>query len=252
MNRILYIDDNIINLNIFKEKFSDVFDITVSINPVNVFNLLEGQKFDAILLDIHMPDRDGFQVLKEISESRFSNIPVLMYTSDELQVIRYKALASQAADIIYRTLTDKEIELRIFNKINLFAKRNVEDKHLTLGSLRLNLETLEAFHQELNLNLTPIEFKILSTLIKSYPEKISRDVMVKKAWNQNNVLDRTVNTHLTNLRNKLPKLEFIIESPRATGIILKKVTPKENTEPTPIQPIKHEPILRRAYNEISN
>jgi DNA-binding response OmpR family regulator len=222
MNRLLYIDDSVTNLQIFKEKFSNTFDITISSSSRNVFNLLEGQKYDVILLDIHMPDRDGFQVLKEISESRFSNIPVIMYTSDELQIIRYQALASPASDIIYRTLSDREIELRILNKINLFSKRNNEQKHLTLDSLKLNIETLEAFHHDVNLNLTPIEFKILTALIKNFPEKITRETMVKKAWNQENVLDRTVNTHLTNLRNKLPKLEFTIESPRGTGIVLKK------------------------------
>lgn len=223
MKRLLYIDDNATNLNIFSEKFSQVFDITTSNSPMNVFNLLEAQKFDVILLDIHMPDRDGFEVLKEISESRFSSIPVIMYTSDELQLIRYQALASAASDIIYRTLSDKEIELRILNKIKLFAKKNEEEKHLNLGQLKLNLETLEAFHEEENLNLTPIEFKILASLIKNFPEKITRETMMKKAWNQDNVLDRTVNTHLTNLRNKLPKEKFTIESPRGTGIVLKKL-----------------------------
>lgn len=222
INRLLYIDDSHINLSIFKEKFSGTFDIVTSTDPMSIFNLLEGQKFDAIILDVHMPERDGFAVLKEISESRFSTIPVLMYTSDEIQVVRYQALASQASDIIYRTLSDKEIELRILNKINLFSKRNDEEKYLNLGTLRLNLETLEAFHKEINLNLTPIEFKILTALVKNFPEKISREVMVKKAWNQENVLDRTVNTHLTNLRNKLPKKEFSVESPRGTGIVLKK------------------------------
>lgn len=233
MNRVLYIDDSATNLKIFEEKFSKTFDITVSTCPKNIFNILEGKKYDAILLDIHMPDRDGFQVLKEISESRFSSIPVIMYTSDELQVIRYQALASKACDIIYRTLTDKEIELRILNKINLFAKKNNEEKHLTLGSLKLNIETLEAFHHDINLNLTPIEFKILAALINNYPEKISRETMIKKAWNQDNVFDRTVNTHLTNLRNKIPKEDFLIESPRGVGILIKKIE-KEN-EPLPVK-----------------
>lgn len=229
MKSILYIDDSESNLFLFKEKFSHVFDITISTTPADVFNLLEGKKFDAILLDIHMPDHDGFQVLKELNQSRFSTIPVIMYTSDELQVIRYRALASTASDIIYRTLDDKEIELRILNKISLFSKRNEEEKHLNFESLHLNLETLEAFDHQVNLNLTPIEFKILATLIKNYPEKVTRQTMMKKAWNLENVIDRTVNTHLTNLRNKLPKDKFIIESPRGTGIVLKK-----NSEMTPI------------------
>jgi DNA-binding response OmpR family regulator len=153
---------------------------------------------------------------------------VIMYTSDELQAIRYQALAALASDILYRTLTDEEIKLRIMNKIILFSKINEDEKHLTLSYLNLNLETLEAFHHDKNLNLTPIEFKILAALIKSFPEKISREVMMKKAWNQDNVVDRTVNTHLTNLRNKLPKDEFTIESPRGTGLILKKITEDKN------------------------
>lgn len=228
MKHILYIDDNTTNLNIFEEKFSAFFEITVSSNPLGIFNLLEAQKFDGILLDIHMPERDGFQVLKEITESRFSLIPVFMYTSDELQAIRFKALASSACDIIYRTLSDEEIRLRIENKINLFSKRNGEEIHLSLGPLGLNMETLEAFHNARNLNLTPIEFKILASLVKNYPEKISRETMIKKAWNSENVLDRTVNTHLTNLRNKLPREEFQIDSPRGTGIVLRKNTERSS------------------------
>ncbi|MBP9682202.1 MAG: response regulator transcription factor [Bacteriovorax sp.] len=223
MNNILYIDDNAINLSNFKDTFVNDFCVTTSQCPLSVFNLLESQKYDAILLDIHMPERDGFEVLKEISESRFSSIPALMFTSDELQAIRYRALATRACDIIYRTLSNEEIKLRILNKIQLFSKKTEEEKHLKLGSLSLNLETLEAFHQTKNLNLTPIEFKMLSALIKNYPEKISREALIKKAWNAEMVLDRTVNTHLTNLRHKIPKEEFVIESPRGTGIVLKKV-----------------------------
>lgn len=232
MKHVLYIDDNEANLAVFKENFSKYFEITTSDCPLNIFNLLEARTFDIILLDIHMPERDGFQVLKEINESRFSNIPVIMFTSDELQMVRYKALASEACDIIYRTLSDEEIRLRIVNKINLFSKGKTEKKHLALGQLSLNLETLEAFHQSVNLNLTPIEFKILAALIKSYPQKISRETMVKKAWNTNNVQDRTVNTHLTNLRNKLPRDEFVIESPRGTGIVLKKIQDSEDDDNT--------------------
>jgi CheY-like chemotaxis protein len=123
MNKILYIDDNATNLSMFKEKYSAFFEITTTSDPLALFNLLEGQKFDLVLLDIHMPVLDGFELLKEISESRFSFIPVIMYTSDELQAIRFKALASHASDILYRTLTDEEIRLRIQNKINLFSKR---------------------------------------------------------------------------------------------------------------------------------
>ena len=89
----------------------------------------------------------------------------------------------------------------------------------------MNLETLEAFHLNKNLELTPIEFKILAALINNFPEKISRESLMLKAWNQINVLDRTINTHLSNLRNKLPKKEFAIESPRGTGIVITKSTP---------------------------
>lgn len=114
--------------------------------PQSILNLLEAENFDAILLDIHMPERDGFEVLNDISESRFSSIPVFMYTSDEFQAIRYQALNSSASDILYRTLPDKEIELRILNKINIFSKYTEVKRHLNFGNLRLNLESLEAFY----------------------------------------------------------------------------------------------------------
>lgn len=230
MKNLLYIDDNDTNLCIFVEKFSHVFNVTTSDDPSAVLNLLQGQNFDAILLDIHMPVRNGFEVLNEINESCFSSIPVFMYTSDEFQAIRYQALASSASDILYRTLPDKEIELRILNKINIFSKYCEPKKHLAFGNLKLNLDTLEAFHQGINLKLTPIEFKILATLVQNYPEKITRETLAQRAWNSESVFNRTINAHTTNLRNKLPRDEIIIESPRGSGIILRKI--KQNFIPT--------------------
>ena len=95
-------------------------------------------------------------------------------------------------------------------------------KHLSFGNLRLNLESLEVFHQSVNLKLTPIEFKILAALVNNYPENISRENLIQTAWNSEIVLDRTVNTHLTNLRSKLPKNELSIECCRGTGILLRR------------------------------
>ncbi len=225
MKKILYIDDNQINLDIFSEQFSHIFNVVVSTSPNNMFELLEQTKFDAILLDIHMPERNGFEVLKDIMNSAYAKIPVFFYTTDELQVLRYQALESLASDILYRTLPEKEIELRILNKINLSTKQEVVEKHLNLFSLKLNTETMEAFCNEVNLNLTLIEFKILASLMRCFPDPLPKDVMINKAWSVDTVQDRTVNTHLTNLRNKLPRDEFSLESLRGNGIVLKRKGP---------------------------
>ncbi len=223
MYKVLYIDDNQSNLDVFREMFNFCFSITTLRSPQKLFQYLESESFDLILLDIHMPDKNGFDVLNELSESSFSHIPVIFYTTDELQMLRYQALQTNACDVIYRSQSPKEIELRIINKIKIFAKKSSEEKFLSLSQLQLNLETSEAFYKNENLNLTPIEFKILVCLMKSYPEKIARDHMIKKAWSIENVNDRTVNTHLTNLRNKLPREEFTIESPRGSGVVLRKL-----------------------------
>jgi DNA-binding response OmpR family regulator len=223
MRKILYIDNCSINTASFEKAFSKHFAITYLSHPIGIFNLLEGHSFDAILLEIHFSNKDAFELITEISQSRFSHIPILIFTSDELLGTRLKALATAASDIIYRTYSEEEIRLRILNKINLFSQRVEKKKHLNLDSLGLNLETLEAFHKTSNLNLTPIEFKILSTLVQNFPEKISRDTLVKQAWSSENVLDRTVNTHLSNLRSKLPKAEFEIESLRGNGVMIKKI-----------------------------
>lgn len=224
MKKILYVDDNQSNLDDFCEHFQNVFEIVTTTNPLEMFKHLESQRFDAILLDIHMPDRNGFELLNDISNSAFANIPVLFYTTDELQLMRYEALKSKAMDIIYRTQTSKEVELRILNKINLVDQINSNENFIKIPPLVLNLETQEAFCSEKNLGLTPIEFKILVSLAKNYPEMITREQMIRKAWNLDAVQDRTVNTHVTNLRNKLPKNEFSIESMRGTGLALKKTT----------------------------
>ena len=117
IKKILYVDDCVDNLVIFTRNFAHIFEIVTSSDSISIFNLLEGQKFDAILLDIHMPFKNGFQLLSEISESQFSIIPLILITSDEQDLTRYQALSTKACDIIYRSMPDKEIELRILNKI---------------------------------------------------------------------------------------------------------------------------------------
>jgi DNA-binding response OmpR family regulator len=223
MYKVLYVDDNQSNLDIFVEQFSSCFKITVLDSSQKIFQYLESENFDIVLLDIHMPEKNGFDILNELSESSFSHIPVIFYTTDELQMLRYQALQTSACDVIYRSHTPKEIELRIINKIKLFAKKSAEEKFFSISMLQVNLETSEAFYKHENLNLTPIEFRILVCLMKAYPEKIARESMIKKAWSIDNVNDRTVNTHLTNLRNKLPREEFTIESPRGAGVVLRKL-----------------------------
>lgn len=89
----------------------------------------------------------------------------------------------------------------------------------------------------MSLKLTPIEFKIFVTLVKNYPKKVSRKNLVQKAWNTETVFDRTVNTHLTNLRSKLPKDELIIECPRGSGIVLRKIVMATTPKMNPPQPI---------------
>ena len=224
IKKILYIDDNIDNLVIFTRNFSHLFEIVTATDSSDIFNLLESQKFNAILIDIHMPCKNGFQILNELSESRFAIIPFILITSDELKLTRYQALATKACDIIYRSMPNEEIELRILNKIKNSSQQNESKKHLSFFNLQINLETLEAFHLNKNLNLTLTEFKILVALINNFPEKISRESLMLKTWNQTTIQDRTINTHLSNLRNKLPKKEFTIDSPRGTGVVISKST----------------------------
>lgn len=214
MNQILIIDDNLQQLDFLKNQLCDVFKIETFSNPIDALNMCKRNSFDAIVVDLHMPIINGVDFIKQFRtfNQEFKNIFIL--SSDNSQNAKISALNLGAIDFLWPEMSREEIILRIKNQI-------INSNHiLTYKNIKIDLKNLIVFINQEKIDTTLIEFKLLKSLT-SYPNQvISRDDLKNSVWPGMVVLDKTLNTHLTNIRSKLANTNIEIKSVKNEGIIL--------------------------------
>ncbi|MFY7994030.1 MAG: response regulator transcription factor [Bacteriovoracaceae bacterium] len=217
--RLAVFDDEQENILTFKQDFSQDFNLVFEESSLNYEDVLKQGPFDAIVIDIHMPYLDGFKLFEKIqSHSSYNGCPLIYCTSDRTDSTNLDALKMGAADVINRFWSKEIIKERIIQQITKSNKKNI----LELRGLKLNLEEmrveLNGIHQELTLT----QFKILKTVLKSYPHSVPTEQLVKAVWdNEQQSAIKSLATHLSNLRSRLPGWKFHVCS-KENFILLKE------------------------------
>ncbi len=155
---------------------------------------------DIVTLDIMLPGLDGLSVLRAIRE--FSDVPILMITARVEDVDRLIGLEFGADDYICKPFNPKEVLLRV-----QAIWRRVGASQVTDGSyrgLRVDRDAFTAYVGNLELDLTPVEFRLLALLVGDPRRVFSRDHLIENIYVDGRVVsDRTVDSHAKNLRKKL-------------------------------------------------
>ncbi len=174
---------------------------------------------DLVILDITMPEKDGLEVCKEIRKT--SDVPVLFLSSRDEEIDRVVGLEIGGDDYVTKPFSPRELVARV-NAIlkRTLAKPASEEKKLTHGNVRLEIEKHAAYWNDIPIDLTAIEFAVLQTFLQ-YPEKVySRDDIMNGAYDYNiNVSDRTIDSHIRNVRSKYRDVgcESVIETVHGVG-----------------------------------
>lgn len=222
LENLAYIDDNQNNLDCIGLILDREFDVKTYIDPFIFLDEYTQQPFNSILVDIHMPKMDGFDLYEKIiCHPRYNGCPIFFISSDDTDEVRIKSFSLGAVDFLNRHMTAAEMLTRVKSKISFFQKnRSV----LEFGNLKVDLTLLKAFVAEKELKLTFIEFKLLSAILKRYPETSFKEDIIDKVWSHSDlVLDATYYTHVSNLNGKLEHWDYEIITSRNRGtVILKK------------------------------
>jgi two-component system alkaline phosphatase synthesis response regulator PhoP len=213
MNPILIVDDCQNQLNFLKTKLSNYFFVDIASNAFDALKACKTTKYEAIIVDLHMPIMNGIDFIKEYRHfnTEFKNIFIL--STDCSQNAKIEALNLGINDFLWPEMDDQELVLRISNQIN-HSKNSVEYK-----KIKINFNDLVVFVDSRKIDFTLIEFKILKTLICNANKVILRDDLKKLVWPDLIVQDKTLNTHLTNLRGKIEGSETEIKSIKNEGIL---------------------------------
>ncbi|MDI6851487.1 MAG: response regulator transcription factor [bacterium] len=173
---------------------------------------------DLIILDIMLPDWDGFELLKYLkSQEKYSKIPVIMLTARSDEADKVLGLEMGADDYVTKPFSTRELVARVKSVLRRYEKR--EGEVITYGEeLVIDLDSSQVFFKGKELHLTTTEFKILS-LLASRPGKVfSREEILSQLWGlDKDTLERTVDAHISNLRKKLGELGKLIKNVRGLG-----------------------------------
>ena len=206
MTKILIVDDDahireLINLLLRKEGF----DLYEASDGMQALKVMEKVKIDLAVIDIMMPNMDGWQLCKELRE--FSDIPILMLTAKGETTQKVKGFGLGADDYLVKPFEPIELVLRI--KALLKRYKITISQTLNIGELKLNRNTHEMSFKEQEYTIPLKEFELLFKLA-SYPGKtFSREDLIEDIWGYDYEGDeRTVDVHIKRVRERFPESEF--------------------------------------------
>ncbi|MGB3119523.1 MAG: response regulator transcription factor, partial [Verrucomicrobiales bacterium] len=178
----------------------------------------------AVILDVMLPDLDGFEVLRRIRSH--SKVPVLMLTGRGEEVDRVVGLELGADDYLPKTFSSRELLARLRAVVRRagWVSEVVPEaplKEIVLGPLRINPEAHTAVLGDEALSLTPAEFGLLLALAKAKGRVKTREQLIEEVADREwDVFDRAIDMHISTLRRKLgddPKNPTYIRTVRGYG-----------------------------------
>ena len=198
MAQILIVEDEKTINSLIKKNLELVGHTCVSVfDGEAVFDEIERQSFDLILLDIMLPKLDGFQVIEELRE----NIPVIFLTAKSAIEDRVKGLNLGADDYMVKPFDMLELQARVET---VLRRVNKADVSFVLDNIKVDLLSQQIFCDGKQVEFSPKEFALLETLIKNRNIALSRDKLLEIAWGYEYGGDtRTVDVHVHAVRKKL-------------------------------------------------
>jgi two-component system alkaline phosphatase synthesis response regulator PhoP len=186
-------------------------DYTVLVAPTikEAREMLERQPVQLILLDMVLPDGDGLKFFSMIqSEDAYKHIPVIFLSSTTEVANKVMAFTLGAEDYITKPVDPAELKARVTARLKRSEESSTSSEVIRIQNLTIDVNQQRAYIQSSQgqdpIDLTPKEFRILKILAQNLDRVFSRDQLLDKVWGMGtHVVDRTVDTHISNLRKKL-------------------------------------------------
>jgi two-component system response regulator CpxR len=178
--------------------------------------------YDLLILDIMMPGISGLDVLRKIRQT--SAVPVIMLTARGDDIDRIIGLEFGADDYLPKPFNPRELLARIKAILRRSQRQTDENQVLELGDIRLDTRTHRAAVNDSELPLTGTEFEILKCLLETPGKVVNKEYLSERALGRRLLpYDRSVDTHISNLRGKLEKAgnrNETIQNQRGVGYLL--------------------------------
>ncbi len=202
--RVLVVEDEQKVANALREGLEgERYDVVVERTGEAAFFRLNTEEFDAILLDLTLPGRDGLQILKAVRE-RGLKTPVLVLTARDSVHDRVAGLDSGADDYMVKPFAFAELLARIRALVR--RGRATESPRLGAGDLDVDLITRKVTRAARPVELTVREFELLEYLLRHQGQVVSRETLARDVWKEtarSTPLDNVIDVHIARLRRKV-------------------------------------------------
>jgi DNA-binding response OmpR family regulator len=175
---------------------------------------------DLIILDLMMPDVDGFEVCKYLkNQETFTSIPIIMLTAKTEETDKVLGLELGADDYVTKPFSPRELVARVKAVLRRQGRKKEESKRITINNtLIIDVEKYEVEVDGKKIDLTATEFRILHLLATKKGRIQSRDQILSFLWGEEKyVIDRTIDVHIRHLREKLGNAAAVIKNVRGLG-----------------------------------
>ncbi len=208
MKTILLVDDEPMMLDLLSLYLSPLgYKCIKKESAIEAIYYLQSHDVDLILLDIMMPEMDGWKACREIRKSW--DIPIIMLTamSDKTDIV--KGLKTGADDYISKPFDEEELIARI----EAVLRRNKsESGKISFKGLLLDQNSYQLYFNGKEIPLTPKEFGMMGLFLSNKNKVFSREHLITSIWGHDvSTEDRTIDSHVRNLREKLRKVGFPVD-----------------------------------------
>lgn len=214
MIKILVVDDEEYIRDVIVEYLNNEGYLTSQAEDgLEAKELLENEKFDLMILDVMMPDMDGFTLLEELDNSK--KVPTIILSARGEEIDKLTGFDKGIDDYLCKPFSPKELVARVKAILNRVStkKENYRYKDLFVNFLEHNVMIKDE-----EIYLTPKEFELLEYFIQNRKIAINREKLLKYIWGYDFFGDdRTVDTHIKMLRNHLGEYRDLIETVRGIG-----------------------------------
>ena len=215
MSHLLIVDDET-NIRDIIKKYAvfEGHEVSEASGGLEAVSLCREKRFDIIILDIMMPDLDGFSVCKEIRKS--CNTPVIMLSARGEEYDKIHGFEVGVDDYVVKPFSPKELMMRGAAIIKRSSKD--ENDYVQIDSLRIDFTARMVTIDGKNVDMTPKEYDLLFYLVKNRGIALTREKLISNVWGYDFFGDdRTLDTHIKLLRKNLGRYSSYIVTLRGVG-----------------------------------
>lgn len=220
MTKILIVEDNeTIVMGLKHSLEQENFEVISTSNLMQTEKILNQENIDLILLDVSLPDGNGFDICKRIKQEL--DIPVIFLTAQDEETSVVLGLDLGADDYIVKPFRTRELISRINSVLRRYSKNGENVNIIKYKDIKIDVNTARVYKNHEEIIFTSLEYRILLMLFTNQNKLITREKLLEKIWDiaGNFVNDNTLTVYIKRIREKLGD-ENIIRTVRGLGYIV--------------------------------